>query len=957
MKKNALFVLSLLILTITGLSLSSVSASTTMFGDNPIDEGGDGFVAEDHCGYVYGTADTYYDGSQYETVKFTSVDNTGSSVDNTQGCAETSGYFYSSAARDSYFQYSYGSPLATTLTVDLDYYNGVMGCGPTGVDACDAVIDQSTGRWSGYARFIDGTMPAAKRDVWFNWTCARTATPAACAALGAVPKVQTDLTTGVTSGYAWNDYFGFMLFDGLNWELPPETVDMFVDVLSSNDVTGPEAATYITAPVADGEDFWRVRVQFANGADYLTEADIASLNITLDETADSTIYLNQVEDSGDAVIETDVTYLSDYDCLTEGVCVHTDTDGAESWTTWNTFVKSAAPTSNMLGLNDDTDPSLEYLGDREGCRWIYHDQWSEVDHRGSQPVCPGVSGTPYAKTDYFYDRVSDRNQYILEHVNVEVTFTRENTTVNTGTYTTQDSSNPDLYIYSPYSSDGTAGLPLSFRPRYQSTLFSAYYDSALHDQISADTSEAGMRLKSQATVAPTSLAFQAHFPGMLYPAYDVNYQVDADSECSSPLCGSVNDLVLMLENLTDTTAPDPDGNPDCARRMDAVAVGASGATYNAEYPMGYGQKDVACTGASAPTGSPANTLSNPTAEQWVCDYLRESVSGQNPQYSCYYTGYLPRVDRHATADDMVVMGAINATVDQGSFLDNGSTLSQLGTGDITKLRNKMVALVGRYILGKGSASSGVLEADTFEPSSGLLSLLGGRLVYGEGDVVIDGGSSVPSMTLVTKGNVIIRGNITGGHMGIIALRDDDGERGNVYVAPEVTDVYANIFADGALLPYDGVTVPTALVEFDWDTVGGDETRYSTLLNQFYLNGSLVSRNTINGADPSEAPDCASHYASCTPATTWQLGNGTTTTDYGKAREHDLNLFRQYRLCYTVDTDGSLVEPLVDCGEGARLSGSSASADFAALDEYPSFILEYSPADDLPIFRAESGLFQ
>lgn len=188
--------------------------------------------------------------------------------------------------------------------------------------------------------------------------------------------------------------------------------------------------------------------------------------------------------------------------------------------------------------------------------------------------------------------------------------------------------------------------------------------------------------------------------------------------------------------------------------------------------------------------------------------------------------------------------------------------------------------------------------------------------------------------------MILKGNVTGGRLGIIAFKNTAGDGGNVYLDPDVTELYTNMFLDGALLSYDGVTVPSVPAEFTWLST---EVREATLLKQLYFNGSLFSHNTVNAAPESSA----------NTSTSWNVGDGTTTTDYDIAREHDLNMLRQYRRCFVVDASGMLTTTLEDCNEGEQ----PRTAYGIANDLYNSFIMDYSPADELPIFRAQSGLFQ
>ena len=181
------------------------------------------------------------------------------------------------------------------------------------------------------------------------------------------------------------------------------------------------------------------------------------------------------------------------------------------------------------------------------------------------------------------------------------------------------------------------------------------------------------------------------------------------------------------------------------------------------------------------------------------------------------------------------------------------------------------------------------------------------------------------------GNVYLNTDITNGRLGIIAFKRN-GVGGNVYILNSLTDLKANLFLDGSVFSYNGAA-PAGTVP----TYTSDELRLETLLNQLHLRGTLVSRNTVNGSGDSDG--------------LYDLGDGTTTTDYNVAREYDLNMLRQFRLCHPI-ADGVPDESVTEeCDEGEQLSTYGEANGF-----YNSFILEYDPAYQLPIFQVEYGLF-
>lgn len=939
MKKNALLVLLLTVLTVAGLSFSHTQrAAATMFDDSPDDA--DGFASGDPCGYVEGTSTVYRS-------KHVDADAIG---DNDQACADASGYFYSNdypalslySDRNSVVNVVYETSGASGAT--YTYEVSLVGTG------YGTVVDQTTGEWSGYGYITDDSYSGTNPWVWFDWACVGTdsfsGSDTTCN--GAIDdrsyRVTTDLDTGVIQGYGWNDDLGFISFRNLTMELAPHDIQVWVDIYANTTELGPDDVDLDTGVLADGYDYWRVRVQFWDDTalEFLDESDFTTGTLSLDPATIGEVFLNQVENDGSATLVSAYNLAADCTDSAATYCSMTEADG--SWSA-NTFVFAGAPTSDRTGMNTDTDVSLENSTDREGCRWIYHDQWYEVDGVTVQKRCPYPSGSMYYKEDVFYARTDSRNMIGLQDLTMEFTFASDrNMSVSTDDGTIEEVSvigGGTQYVYTPtytgdYDEDGIDdGVFLPFNPRFTTTKFVAVYDGEEYTQFASDQSTA-MQLSTIAVLRNTSEAAQNQgFSVALKPEIDVYYQLDADSTSQDV---SVNDKFFIVDTSDTGTVA------DCGRRTDTLSAGTYGDYYysgvtpysyavKAPYTIGYGQKNAACQGFTPTTTTMANTVSDPTAEQWVCDWVSELRFNTA---SCYYTAYLNIVDRHDNPSDhpMTVLGAITSGLNDSMVLTNTDDISVFGNSETDKARNVIYGQVIRNMLGQTASTSMETLDSSMDPSSGLVELMNGRLVIAEGDVTVEGSSACSDKTLVTiGGNVYINGNITNCRLGVIALRVND-VGGNVDVAPDVTELYANFFLDGAFYSYNGST--TYADEPSWTN---DETRVRTLLNQLYLNGSLVSRNTVNGADNTDGDGI------------YDVGDGTTTTNYAIAREHDLNMIRQYRLCYPLDTATGLPDTSLDpvaCREGEDLSEYGTDNVL-----YNSFIIDYAPADSLPIFRSQN----
>ena len=225
--------------------------------DTPEDEGGDGFEVGDNCGFVMGDADSYGgENVLREGLGGSGEVRFGFLPDEDQGCVDENGYFYDDGTQQSRAYHTvYG-------TMDFTWSN----------DSSNHVhVDTVTGDWSGYARFTANGLDPGNRWVWFDWDCPDRVPEVRCASF----RVQTDTETGAITGYAWNDYYGWLLFDGLTMELPPATVTAYVEVESLDGYSTSEVVLD-TAPLADGYEYWRVKLTFVDNltGETLTEDDV-----------------------------------------------------------------------------------------------------------------------------------------------------------------------------------------------------------------------------------------------------------------------------------------------------------------------------------------------------------------------------------------------------------------------------------------------------------------------------------------------------------------------------------------------------------------------------------------------------------------------------------------------------------------------------------------------------------
>jgi hypothetical protein len=772
------------------------------------------------------------------------------------------------------------------------------------VNSANHVSLDENGYWQGFAK-LPRIAGAGNKWLWFDWTCDE------CTEVDYENRVHTDLTTGEVSGYAWSDFLasttgiGYVSFDGLTQKLLPMQVEPQIEILSLDGLS-PGEVTIDTAPYADGYQWWRVKVQFHDftSGRYLNESEVSMDYLNINATLDSKVLLNQVINSSASAILQTATNPNIPGCESDGIayCVMTEEDGTKSF---NTFVRSGTPTSNMTGIDDDSDETLDYYTDRDGCVYIYPDSYSPSAPR------PACSGAFPDKADVFNSRSVDRNKYAIDSVDiVNLSINAECGASIEETYVTFDS---NAYVYDP-----SEDVELSFRPRYQVKNISAKYNGAEYLDF-PDDQVTPMKLKVDAFVDSLSAEYLSGGGGSVANRFDIFYQMDVDSE---PVHTSFGDLHLLI----DTNAT-PDGVADDTRRVENYGTGSLVGDYNVEYVMSYGQKEKECGGGGL-CEPPSNTVSNPTVEQWVCDYVAESLF-TDP--SCYYTAYLPLPDRHFNpAAGLMLSGTANSNIDEnGVYLNPADEdVSILGALDFASYRDKLYARALRYVMGQ-SAGGGTLNSHMMPTApSNIVSLLSGTVLYANGDVHILGSDAFFDKTLiVVDGNIYIHGNIENAKFGIVAF-STGAVTPNIFVYPEVTHIEANIFTEGTLTSYSGV-IDTDTGLSVWSS---EDDRLDALKNQLCLTGSLMSINTVGG---SEVVCDAGGYP---------IGNGTCVLDQDLAQEYDLVKLRQLRQCYALDGSGA-IEP---CNEGEQLS-SCLDPDTGDQTYDASMIIESSPAGDLPVF--------
>ncbi len=885
------------------------------------------FLSSDLCGFLEGDSLVHKNLQGQGQVQLEKISN--------QACADENGYFYKNDSQ--LIQHGYNSQAIYSRIAGVDAGKDLTMNFTWSNNPRNYVnVDLTTGAWSGFAQLEgmpDGTLD---NETWvnFDWTCDL----AICnQAYYDTWRVHTDASTGEVAGLAWNDRYGFISFGNLDQELAPRQVDVYIDFFANDIIDDdgvmdePNHVNFTSAPLADGYEMWRVRMQLFDRftGDPIPTAAATDITIGITEKNDSKIYLDQVLRTGanDAVIK-ESNHPSIPECTNANqACELVEADGSSSF---NYFVSSGGPTSNNLGLPNEAGTLIENYTDRDHCNSFYVDNpWDEI-------CGDGLSlGT---KSAVFYDRDSERNKFVISTVDVHLDLNEAVVSnrdfvlfVGEDEYTT-DSDYVFDFSYDPPENKEN----LSFRP------FNRIEKIAVATCLEEGTGEPSceqltvpnqdnpfeMQLVWDITYAGISPAWMAATGYNVRSGYTLYTRVDADSD-QDPQNQFNEHLAITNPNFSvveDYLEPEPAFGIDAPgglpfyKATRAVATSEGTTSYN--LPLVYERL------LTAPGEPPNNVLTKPTVEQYVCDPLDSNRFFPGAK-SCYFVSYLPLEDKHAEAKDMEVIGAVKSTSDVRSFFTDSPGLSILGSADSQLLRNNIYSQVLRYTVGEDAGECTI--DSNFNPTnvSDAVTKFGGRLIYCEGDVIINGSDAFSNSTVVALGgNIYLNGNLTGGTAGLISLKDENGNGGYMYVHPSVTDIHAQIFLDGSLHSYDGDSTPTGRPS--WDS---DKKRIEILKNTLYLLGSLTSRNTVGGVDGT-AP--------------FALGDGTTSNNKANAREDDLNRLRRTRLCYDVDVVTGLLDTSTEvlCEDDTQFSSYSIENE-----NYAPFVIEGEAPVELPIFNS------
>ena len=312
----------------------------------------------------------------------------------------------------------------------------------------------------------------------------------------------------------------------------------------------------------------------------------------------------------------------------------------------------------------------------------------------------------------------------------------------------------------------------------------------------------------------------------------------------------------------------------------------------------------------------------------------------------YYSAKLPRVDNGALINPVLtIKGNVYSTGIFNAQTNDTKVVKSLGDVSTNILRDQIAKNVATITAGvsKSLDGGGSITSDWSVSGGGAKQLLkdssGKYKVYyfkcstGQ-DVKIDPGSYDTDRSIIAVGcNVHINRSLMAAvssngskpKLGIIVLKDlVNNVGGNVYIDPSVTDIQANIFADGSVFSDNNVGPYNTDGSPVW---GSEHARRSALVNQLYIEGSIASLNTIGGATKSP-PISGDGTILCDSEGSYNESGCTTGSVLNggrqQARNFDLNFLRYFGKGCPIASQQGAVNVAGTCDSSTRVTIGSGS---------------------------------
>lgn len=754
----------------------------------------------------------------------------------------------------------------------------------------------SSGVWSGYAWSDEIGW------VWFDWECSGVGVTC-----DITSRVHTDLTSGAVQGYAWNDHIGWIAFGGgtVMRELSEVSVKPIVIVTPDPlKVTkyglGPdplEKGVLPIAPFASGEDDQEyvviVQLYDTKNLTYLS-GDNYDVTVKITPKAGSFVCYDQIDqacrDDGDPTNDTEAIFspedgVATYNVYTKG---------------WEIAFRSYAPTSEMNGYDDDGDGVIDFYFD--------------IDLTDPEALIPSDSTNHFAFGEIALivtPKKSAPNVVLTENNSL---FNLDDELVDDEEYTLKFA--PAIEVtnlervqsstsYTPYMDRNPVGKIQTFKglvARWvEFPLVRDGFDVKAVLEVDSETFEAG------GSYDLYSFLFDRDGDGDFTSTY-----MDSGSKDSNEIVnrfiisGTEEEMTAMcvefedFDNHTDRYVPGT-----CA---DGIVTLESGSPAD-------GAASGVLIGNAMMVGIGGGSFSSP---RYMTRVIYD-VDLQELTTVKYRSNYLPQPSSETGyQENITVSGSVTSTTGQATDVSTVSGDDIVVIGDIATIavRNELFRRFSEYTKGvtPESGSSAHVQKDVsgnFKDKSGkAVELLDGKMLYFKDvdEVKIEADGMDEPVIVNYGGDIFIDTNLT--NVGLVAFKNSDGEGGNIYIHVDITDLEnVYVFAEGSVFSYSPDYDFTDEGYMDW---GDSDTRAYELINQLFWKGSLVSQNTIFGAESGILPD-------------------GTEASVAEATEYDLNELREFTLCWKqIDVGGAPV----DYDEDGETHDGEGNPDLGDVEDCP-----------------------
>lgn len=272
----------------------------------------------------------------------------------------------------------------------------------------------------------------------------------------------------------------------------------------------------------------------------------------------------------------------------------------------------------------------------------------------------------------------------------------------------------------------------------------------------------------------------------------------------------------------------------------------------------------------------------------------------------YYSNKFPKTIGSVAVTPVAVL--------RGNVYSSGATATTtsqavrtLGDVSTNLLRDTIFRNVSKILSGVAKSAAGMIRVDS-DGSGGFTKVSGSgnfekllpddtgkeKVYYHYGDLALSGSSNITwtgeKTIIVVGGSVYVTTNLYNAaaatvkpKLGIIVLKDltdtaaNQAKQGHVYITPDVTNIQANVFADGSVFPWVNATVTPLNAQGEPTYLSVEDQESKLKYSQLFIEGSLASQNTVGGS------------AQATPIT----GTGVAAATLWQSRLYDLNYLRYY----------------------------------------------------------------